>query len=56
MQPVKCSVEFRFQEFLDETANADPHPGFKGSNQSSPRKSVPSDASSVAFMVSVFTA
>jgi hypothetical protein len=28
--PPKCSVEFRFQEFLDEAANAGPHPGFQG--------------------------
>jgi hypothetical protein len=26
----KRSVEFRFQEFLDEAANAGPHPGFQG--------------------------
>jgi hypothetical protein len=27
--PSKRSVEFRFQEFLDEAANAGPHPGFQ---------------------------
>ena len=26
----QCGVEFRFQEFLDEAANAGPHPGFQG--------------------------
>jgi hypothetical protein len=26
----KRHVEFRFQEFLDEAANAGPHPGFQG--------------------------
>jgi hypothetical protein len=28
--PPKRSAEFRFQEFLDEAANASPHPGFQG--------------------------
>ena len=28
--PPQRSVEFRFQEFLDEAANAGPHPGFQG--------------------------
>jgi hypothetical protein len=28
--PPKRSVEFRFQEFLDEAANAVPHPSFQG--------------------------
>jgi hypothetical protein len=26
----KRGAEFRFQEFLDEAANAGPHPGFQG--------------------------
>jgi hypothetical protein len=28
--PPQRNVEFRFQEFLDEAANAGPHPGFQG--------------------------
>src|SRR5207344_3039433 len=28
--PPQRDVEFRFQEFLDEAANAGPHPGFQG--------------------------
>ena len=54
--PPKRSVEFRFQEFLDEAANAGPRPGFQGIEPIVPRKSVPSAESAVAFMVSVFMA
>src|SRR3984893_16654211 len=36
--PPKRSVEFRFQEFLDEAANAGPHPGFQGIEPIVPKK------------------
>jgi hypothetical protein len=36
--PLKRSVEFRFQEFLDEAANAAPHPGFQGIEPIVPEK------------------
>ena len=55
--PPKRGVEFRFQEFLDEAANAGPHlEASKGSNRWSPRKSVPSAASPNQLVVSVFMA
>jgi len=54
--PPKRGVEFRFQKFLNEAANPAPSPVSKGSNQSSPRKSVPSAASAGDFMLSVFMA
>jgi hypothetical protein len=36
--PPKRSVEFRFQEFLDEAANAGPHPGFQRIEPIVPKK------------------
>src|SRR6202043_2595166 len=36
--PPKRNVEFRFQEFLDEAANAGPHPGFQGIEPIVPKK------------------
>jgi hypothetical protein len=36
--PPKRSVEFRFHEFLDEAANAGPHPGFQGIEPIVPKK------------------
>src|SRR6202023_3570811 len=36
--PPKRSIEFRFQEFLDEAANAGPHPGFQGIEPIVPKK------------------
>jgi hypothetical protein len=36
--PPKRSIEFRFQEFLDEAANTGPHPGFQGIEPIVPKK------------------
>src|ERR1700716_272126 len=36
--PPKRSVEFLFQEFLDEAANAGPNPGFQGIEPIAPKK------------------
>jgi hypothetical protein len=36
--PPKRSIEFRFQEFFDEAANAGPHPGFQGIEPIVPKK------------------
>jgi hypothetical protein len=36
--PPKRRVEFRFQEFLDEAANAGPHPGFQRIEPIVPKK------------------
>jgi hypothetical protein len=37
----KRGVEFRFQEFFDEAANAGPHPGFQGIEPIVPKKKRP---------------
>jgi hypothetical protein len=36
--PPKRSVEFRFQEYLDEAANAGPHPGFPRDRTNRPQE------------------
>jgi hypothetical protein len=39
--PPKRGVEFRFQKFLDEAANAAPHPGFQGIEPIVPKEKRP---------------
>jgi hypothetical protein len=39
--PPKRGIEFRFQKFLDEAANAAPHPGFQGIEPIVPKEKRP---------------